>query len=116
MPPVCDRCAAAALFLSPGGRPLCADCATADLATRAASPRAVLNVEDSEPFAYALRRRVEHGGGLAEVTASAAGALVSMRDHAPDVVICDHNLAGPMSGAELLELVRVLYPATRRVL
>jgi CheY-like chemotaxis protein len=115
----CDRCGAEALLLSTvTGLPLCADCATLELSTRhqSSAVQEVLIVEDSEPFAYALQRRVERTGRRATVAASAAAALVLMRRHPPDVIVCDQRLAGPMSGSELLELAHVLYPAARRVL
>jgi CheY-like chemotaxis protein len=119
MLPCCDRCGAEALLLSTvTGLPLCADCATLEERTRQDAPPVhdVLIVEDSEPFAYALRRRVERTGRRATVVSSAATALVEMRRQPPDVILCDDRLSGPMSGSELLELVKVLYPAARRVL
>jgi CheY-like chemotaxis protein len=119
MHPSCDRCGAEALLLSAvTGLPQCADCATLEQSTRhePSSAQEVLIVEDSEPFAAALSCHVERTGRRATVAASAAAALVIMRRQPPDVILCDQQLAGPMSGAELLEVARLLYPTARRVL
>jgi CheY-like chemotaxis protein len=120
MPPSCDRCGAEALLLSTVTRlPLCADCASLELTTtrsQAAPAQEVLVVESSEPFGCVLRRQLEHDGRHVTVADSAASALIQMRRQPPDVILCEQQLGGAMSGVELLEVARVLYPAARRVL
>jgi CheY-like chemotaxis protein len=79
-------------------------------------PVRVLVIEDNVMLAGAVRHLLQLDGCLVTVAHDAATARAAIASGAVDVVLADHHLPGPTSGAELLAHVRDVHPRARRVL
>jgi len=79
--------------------------------------RRVLICEDSQTYAEALRRALEHGGEsqVFRVFPRAEQAIGSLRALEPDLVTMDLELPG-MSGLEAVEQIMVMTPVPILVL
>jgi len=76
----------------------------------------VLLLVDDEPNVLSSLNRMLHGEGyLVKMAESAAEGLKVLEEHSVQVIISDHNMPG-MTGVEFLAKVKMLYPATIRIL
>ena len=69
-----------------------------------------LIADPDDAFAAPLREKLLAAGHACVQVASADEALESIRTRPPDVLICEHDLAGTANGIELLQAARRLHP------
>jgi DNA-binding NtrC family response regulator len=83
---------------------------------RGAAPERTLLLIDDEPRVLAALRRLLRQDGYRVLAASgAAQAFELMARHPVQLVLCDQRMRG-MSGTELLDRIKDLYPDTLRIM
>lgn len=92
--------------------------AVGDIAAKAEKKVRVLLCEDHQVLADALSMLIGTDDRLESVTdpvATAEAAIAAVTAHAPDVVLMDVELPGPMNGVQATAVIRKISPATKVV-
>lgn len=76
----------------------------------------VLMVEDEAPVRAAWKRALRRAPARVHFAASAEEALQLTAAEPPDLLICDQNLGGGVSGMELVSRIRARHPAVQALL
>ena len=77
--------------------------------------RRLLIVDDEPAILRSLSRTFQRHGFEVRVANNGIEALAVLDEFVPDVVISDHKMPG-MTGRELLQVIGVRLPTTRRIL
>ena len=82
--------------------------------SRGAHQRTLLIVDDEENVVSSLRRLLRGAGYRILTAASGAEGLAQLAEHDVDVIVSDQRMPG-MTGVEMLQQAKVLYPDTVRI-
>ena len=82
--------------------------------SRGARQRTLLIVDDEENVVSSLRRLLRGAGYRILTAASGAEGLARLAEHDVDVIVSDQRMPG-MTGVEMLQQAKVLYPDTVRI-
>lgn len=76
--------------------------------------RTILVIEDEEPLRELLEDELKTEGYKVATARNGAEGLEKLQDMQPDIIICDRAMPA-MTGYELLERIRSVYPQYRHV-